>query len=235
MSKDEDSSKNISGLSFRDIRLNKVVDRDRDILFLDEDISNNHVLFRIRKALLRFYEKLEGNQGFGGFVVDLLKYLSARMRIVMVVLSVLFEIFMGRIENSKDSFIRKLFWGRGDFLKSSVQFISVILVLVILLTYVYRQPNIQSVNAEGLDYIDVPQTDLLVMNATLNTVIPKDRERREVEKYIVKTGDTLSSIASSKDITVETIKWANSLSSDLVKPGQTLDIPPSDGVLITVK
>jgi murein DD-endopeptidase MepM/ murein hydrolase activator NlpD len=73
------------------------------------------------------------------------------------------------------------------------------------------------------------------MNATINTAVPKDRERREIEEYIVKTGDTLSSISVDWDVTVDTIKWANSLSSDLVKPGQKLEIPPSDGVLVTVK
>jgi murein DD-endopeptidase MepM/ murein hydrolase activator NlpD len=73
------------------------------------------------------------------------------------------------------------------------------------------------------------------MNATVNTAVPKDRERRAVEEYIVKTGDTLSSIAEDWDVTVDTVKWANNLSSDLVRPGQTLDIPPSDGVLVTVK
>jgi murein DD-endopeptidase MepM/ murein hydrolase activator NlpD len=234
MSKEEDSSKNISGLSFRDINLKKAIESDSDMLFLDEDISDNPFLFKIKKFLFRIYEKLESSQGFGGFVIDLLRYISSRIRLLLIVLSVIFELTMGRLEKGKDTFIRKLFWGRGDFLKSSMQFISVILVLVILLTYFYRIPTIEAINEEDLDY-RAPETDLFVMNATINTAIPKDRERREVEQYIVKTGDTLSSIASEKDVSVETIKWANSLSSDLVKPGQTLDIPPSDGVLVTVK
>jgi len=235
MSKYKDSSKNITGLSFRDIRLAKKGIERNDILFLDEDIAENPVVFRVRKLLFRLYEKLEGNQGIGGFLLDFFRYLSSRVRVLLVILSVISDMLLGNLEKRKDSFIKKLFWGRGDFLKSSMQFISVILVLVVLLTYFYRIPNIQSVNAEDLDYIDVPETDLLVMNATLNTAVPKDRERRVVEQYIVKTGDTLSTIAQDWKVTVETIKWANSLSSDLVKPGQTLDIPPSDGVLITVK
>jgi murein DD-endopeptidase MepM/ murein hydrolase activator NlpD len=236
MSIDKDSQKNISGLSFRDIRLSKrLVENDPDTLFLDEDIVGNPLFFKIKKFFYRVYEKLEASNGFGGFLVDLVKYLSSRARVVFIFASVLFDIFLGRIEKGKDTFVKKLFWGRGDFLKSSMQFISVILVLVILLAYFYRVPTIQSVNAEDLDYINVPETDLLVMNATVNTAVPKDRERRAVEEYIVKTGDTLSSIAEDWDVTVDTVKWANNLSSDLVRPGQTLDIPPSDGVLVTVK
>ena len=161
--------------------------------------------------------------------------MSSRFRVVFVFNSVLFEILLGNFEKRKDTFVKKLFWGRGDFLKSTMQFLSVILVLVVLPAYFYRVPAIQNVNAQDLDYIDVPKTDLLVMNATVNTAIPKDRERRAVEEYIVKNGDTLSSIAQDWDVTVDTIKWANNLTSDLVRPGQTLDIPPSDGVLVTVK
>jgi murein DD-endopeptidase MepM/ murein hydrolase activator NlpD len=171
----------------------------------------------------------------GAFVVDFSKYISSRVRVLFIFASVIFEMILGWVDKLKDTFVRKLFWGRGDFLKSSMQFLSVILVLVILLTYFYRAPTIQSVNAEDLEYIDVPETDLLVMNATVNTAVPKDRERRAVEEYIVKTGDTLSTIAEDWGVTVETVKWANDLSSDLVRPGQKLDIPPSDGVLVTVK
>jgi murein DD-endopeptidase MepM/ murein hydrolase activator NlpD len=236
MSTEKDSQKNISGLSFRDIKLSKKASEDDlDTLFLDEDIVESPIIFKLKKFFYRVYEKFEAGNGVGGFLLDLFKYISSRIRVMFVFSSVLFEILLGRIEKGKDSFVRKLFWGRGDFLKSSMQFISVVLVLVVLLTYFYRAPTIQSVNAEDLDYIDVPETDLLVMNATINTAVPKDRERRAVEEYIVKTGDTLSTIAEDWDVTVDTIKWANDLSSDIVRPGQSLDIPPSDGVLITVK
>ena len=236
MSIDEDSQKNISGLSFRDIRMiNPPVKANSETLFLDEDIVENPFIFKLRKSLYKLYEKLEGGNGIGAFLLDFGKYLSSRFRVFIVFNSVLFEILLGKFENMKDVFVKKLFWGRGDFLKSSMQFLSVILILVVLLAYFYRVPSIQSVNAEDLDYIEAAETDLLVMNATVNTAIPKDRGRREVEQYVVKNGDTLSSIAQDKEITVETIKWANNLTSDLVRPGQTLDIPPADGVLVTVK
>ena len=236
MSIDEDSQKNISGLSFRDIRLSSAILKEgSNTLFLDEDIVGNPFFFKLKKFFYRIYEKLEAGTGIGAFLLDFGKYVSSRFRVFIVFSSVLFEILLGKFEKGKDSFVRRLFWGRGDFLKSTMQFISVILILVVLLAYLYRGPTLQNVNAEELDYITVPETDLLVMNATVNTAIPKDRGRREVEEYVVKNGDTLSSIAQDKEITVETIKWANDLTSDLVRPGQTLDIPPADGVLVTIK
>ena len=44
--------------------------------------------------------------------------------------------------------------------------------------------------------------------------------------YIVKSGDTLSSIASQFEITIDSIKMANKLTGDLIYEGQTLTITP---------
>ena len=44
-------------------------------------------------------------------------------------------------------------------------------------------------------------------------------------RHTVKQGDTLFGIARSKGTTVAKLKSANGLSSDLIRPGQTLKIP----------
>jgi len=103
MSKYRDSSKNITGLSFRDIRLAKKGIERNDILFLDEDIAENPVVFRVRKLLFRLYEKLEGNQGIGGFLLDFFRYLSSRVRVLLVILSVISDMLLGNLEKRKDS------------------------------------------------------------------------------------------------------------------------------------
>ncbi len=61
-----------------------------------------------------------------------------------------------------------------------------------------------------------------------------NKEEMSTDIYTILKGDTLNSIASEYGITVETIKWANNLSSDSVEPGQELIIPSLDGVFITV-
>ncbi len=61
------------------------------------------------------------------------------------------------------------------------------------------------------------------------------KPRSEIEEYQVETGDTISSIAQKKDISVDTIKWANNLSGDSIKPGQIIKILPVTGVGYTVK
>lgn len=58
---------------------------------------------------------------------------------------------------------------------------------------------------------------------------------RALKQYVVKEGDTVTSIAAHFAITADTVKWANDLSSDSVAVGKTLTILPVDGVLYTVK
>jgi len=61
------------------------------------------------------------------------------------------------------------------------------------------------------------------------------KPRSEIIDYKVENGDTLSGIAAKFNITTDTIKWANDLSSDNIKPGQTLKILPVTGVSHIVK
>lgn len=57
-----------------------------------------------------------------------------------------------------------------------------------------------------------------------------------ISTYTVKSGDTLSGIAQKFDITVNTIRWSNNISSkDSIKPGEHLIILPTSGVVYTVK
>ena len=61
------------------------------------------------------------------------------------------------------------------------------------------------------------------------------KPRSEIIEYKVKDGDTLSSIAKDHGVSVDTIKWANNLTSDQIKPGQTVKILPVTGVSHIVK
>ena len=52
----------------------------------------------------------------------------------------------------------------------------------------------------------------------------------QISIYVVREGDTLSQIAEMFDVTVNTIKWGNNLSSNTLKVGDTLIILPISGV-----
>lgn len=59
--------------------------------------------------------------------------------------------------------------------------------------------------------------------------------RREIIEYTVKEGDSLWSIATEFNISIDTIVWANNIQSDLIRPGQKLLILPVDGLMHLVK
>lgn len=227
---------NISGLSFRDLSLDSYqLDQEGDYILLDSDISNDADLSKVRKGLKFIVEKFNTKRGFLAFGIDFGEYIFTRLRIIWILVSVLFEIFYRSFDTVKSSVVKRMFWGRGAFLKYVVQIAFVVLAVILSISYIYRTPTIINANEEDLEYISVAEGDLLAMNATLNTSIPKDREERGTEIYIVMNGDTLGGIASKFGVSVATVKWANNLTSDLVKPGQELEVPLSDGVLITVK
>lgn len=59
-------------------------------------------------------------------------------------------------------------------------------------------------------------------------------ESRLVQNYTVVDGDTVSALATKFNISEQTIKWANDLTSDSLKAGSVIKILPVDGVLYTV-
>lgn len=58
---------------------------------------------------------------------------------------------------------------------------------------------------------------------------------KDVKKYIVVSGDTVSSIAAKFGITSDSVRWSNDLSGNSVQAGKELLIPPVDGIVYTVK
>ncbi|NBS41463.1 M23 family metallopeptidase [bacterium] len=64
------------------------------------------------------------------------------------------------------------------------------------------------------------------------SVAPRDA----VEPYTVADGDTLGGISDQFGLSLSTLLWANNLTfRSTIRPGQSLNIPPVDGVLYTVK
>jgi murein DD-endopeptidase MepM/ murein hydrolase activator NlpD len=84
------------------------------------------------------------------------------------------------------------------------------------------------------------QTDTLLrggdaLAATSVEASASTAEREEVIMYTVRTGDTPDSIAKAFGLKTDTILWANNLSEKVyIKPGETLVIPPVNGMLVKV-
>lgn len=65
----------------------------------------------------------------------------------------------------------------------------------------------------------------------VTTTAESDKPRFEIFDYEVSKGDTLGGVAEKFGISVDTIKWANSLKTEKLIPGQTLRIPPVTGIV----
>lgn len=66
--------------------------------------------------------------------------------------------------------------------------------------------------------------------------IESSHGRGEIVTYVVKQGDTVSSIAQKFGVSIDTVIWANDLKSvTKIKPGDRLEIPPVTGVVHKVQ
>ena len=76
--------------------------------------------------------------------------------------------------------------------------------------------------------------DVLALSLTdelSTTTVVSDKPRFEIIDYEVNQGDTLGTIAEKFGISVDTIKWANSLKTEKLISGQSLRIPPVTGIV----
>lgn len=227
-------NKNIPGLSFKTI--SSLPSFDENYLFVDDEIVENQFIRDFKKKFDDFYSKQKAKNNIIEFILSLGEYVFLRLKVILVLISVLFDIIFESFNAKKNVLATKMFWGRGNFLSSALKLLSVAGVFIIAITYLYRKPVVSATGDQQLDRIETAQVDLMVMSGSINTVIPKDRPRRYTEEYIVKRGDTLASIAGYYDLNVKTIMWANNITNErALKLGQTLEIPPADGVIVTVK
>lgn len=81
----------------------------------------------------------------------------------------------------------------------------------------------------------------MIVTAT-NNIITKPqvvatalKSRRDIQSYITKGGDTVTSVAAAFNVTSDSIRWSNDISGDAVGVGVKLSIPPVNGIVYIVK
>ena len=105
-------------------------------------------------------------------------------------------------------------------------------------------------NQQGVLSLETPDLKIMQDNSVYGVSTPRvltpkvlgdifggdSQDRKEIVEYGVQPGDSLQSIADAYGLSVNTILWANDLtSSSTIKVGQTLVILPVSGVLHVVK
>ncbi len=79
------------------------------------------------------------------------------------------------------------------------------------------------------DVSDAAYEDDVMVKPNVNTI--QELVSKQVVIYETQNGDSIGSIAQKYNITVNSIKWSNNLSSDTIRPGWFLVIPPYNGIV----
>lgn len=147
--------------------------------------------------------------------------------------------FFRRVEVGKSFAAEKLYQGRGRLAKPFVHTgMGGLLVLGLLIAPILTNtfPTIyQSSLASTADSVPVVLSASIAVDESLTTSI-SEKPRAEIYEYKVAPGDTVSGIAQKFQVSIDTIRWANDLTSvTSIKPGQVLKIPPVTGIIHKVK
>jgi murein DD-endopeptidase MepM/ murein hydrolase activator NlpD len=139
-----------------------------------------------------------------------------------------------RFENAKGFVAESLYKQRGKFARPFIHSgMMAICAMGVILAPVISE-DISHANPLSLS---APSSVLAATteNPDIQT-LQSDRVRDKKTPYEVQNGDTLSTIAQKFNISQETIMWQNDFRKNTVlKPGQTIDILPDNGVIHKVE
>jgi len=191
-------------------------------------------------------EKIKSNKS-NPFIRDLLLFILALVGYILLrfkqifLYSWAFVIWLaGSIRDLKNEMVKRLFWGRSSFYRSTFQFSVVLITIIISLGGLSGRLNLfspQSSKALEFPTEYLGDADYLDESASIQAIVSDVTLTRgfDVQVYIVQKGDTLSSIAEKFGISADTIRWANGVTGDYIKIGQELQILPINGLVHKVK
>ena len=140
--------------------------------------------------------------------------------------------FGQQFETVKDLIVALLIVKRGKYSSSFINTSFLLLVITVLVAGPAIAENNPFTNS-----LDQPeskfQTSVVAFDPFENSLatVLSEKPRDKVENHVVAGGETLASIAKRYQIDVDSIKWANDMKTDTIKPGQNLKIPPIIGVV----
>ncbi|PIR47197.1 MAG: hypothetical protein COV07_00130 [Candidatus Vogelbacteria bacterium CG10_big_fil_rev_8_21_14_0_10_45_14] len=96
-----------------------------------------------------------------------------------------------------------------------------------------EQRPLGEISRGGGDITIIEGTSLLAESGPMGTAADMDgslHDEGNINIYVVREGDTISEIAEMFNVTTNTVRWANNLTSNTLKSGQVLLILPVSGV-----
>src|SRR5579872_2022054 len=143
-----------------------------------------------------------------------------------------------QIANSVKSYIvTRMFCGRGSFYRY-IAFLAILLPITISVFVIYTnrsepvsERKVLITNASIKEAADTSykfSVDRKLIESSVNTA--PDSEQNFISTYTVVAHDTITSVAKKFNISEDTIRFANNLTTDTLTPGQNLIIYPVKGI-----
>lgn len=181
------------------------------------------IIFKLKPAFLRLTEAVGSSLTD---ISDWIRFLYQYFRKRLIIFAVNFE-------KIKDILVDVLLVKRGRYSKHFLNLSFLFLIAgaviggpVIAEYYPTVEPTDSRLEESSEDILASPESGELTTTTEVS-----DKPRFEIIDYEVNSGDTLGSIAEKFGISVDTIKWANSLKTEKLIPGQSLRIPPVTGIV----
>lgn len=164
-----------------------------------------------------------------------LKTLSAFLQFFFFYMQKKTTLFLMHFEKYKNLLVKLIIMKRGRYNRPflHISAISVMGVGVVIAPLLADTYPIFSENERFVSKVPIAQAQeqsIIVGEDVFQTDISQ-KPRDQVITYSIQKGDTLSTIAQKFGISVDTIKWANDLTSDDLTVGETLKILPVTGMV----
>jgi murein DD-endopeptidase MepM/ murein hydrolase activator NlpD len=143
--------------------------------------------------------------------------------------------FGKKFESLKNVFVAILVIKRGKYASSflNTSFLILVFAAIVAGPIIAQYNPFSSDLAQASTGNEATVVSYDPYESSLGTIISAKPRDKEIE-YKVLGGDTLSNISKKFDVSVDTIKWANDLKSESIKPNDVLKIPPGTGVVYKV-
>lgn len=167
------------------------------------------------------------------FLTFLARYTSRKLFRFLVFLAVLVVRTGEGLEKTKKLAVRGLLWRRGVLTQPVVHAGMVVLTSLVLVGSGFWGSSLTFGSLSGGKFQG--ETSSFESPVALETIV-SEKPRDEIITYVVQPGDTVSSIGEKFAVSVDTIRWANSLANiNDISPGSEMKILPVSGVAHEVK
>lgn len=159
-------------------------------------------------------------------------YLISKIKQIFNLFSIILFFLIRLPKIIKDYIVVKLIWSRGKLGRPVATLVVMVAGIgVFLMSEVFSNLNFVVAQTANADYLS-SSADIIPRRDVATTTIPDERKSTEPFSYKVEPGDTLFGIGEKFKISLDALKYVNSLSdTDVLKIGQDIVIPPVSGLI----